>query len=66
MLRVAIAVAVLVIYVYGLVDVIRTDRRLTRAFPSRHGSSSIVLLPLIGAVLWFLIGRPASCRPGPA
>lgn len=56
--RVAIAVAILAIYVYGLVDVIRTDGRLTRGFSKATWIIMVVLLPLIGAALWFLIGRP--------
>ena len=58
--RVAIAVAVLAIYVYGLVDVIRTDGRLTRGFSKTTWIIMVALLPLIGAALWFLIGRPRA------
>jgi hypothetical protein len=58
--RVAIAVAILAIYVYGLVDVIRTDGRLTRGFSKTTWIIMVVLLPLIGAALWFLIGRPRA------
>jgi hypothetical protein len=64
--RVALAVAVLAIYVYGLVDVIRTDRHLTRGFSKTTWIIMVALLPLIGAALWFLIGRPrasAVARP---
>ena len=58
--RVAIAVAILAIYVYGLVDVIRTDRRFTRGFSKTTWLVMVALLPLIGAALWFLIGRPRA------
>ncbi|MFE4837436.1 PLD nuclease N-terminal domain-containing protein [Arthrobacter sp. NPDC056691] len=58
--RVAIAVAILAIYVYGLVDVIRTDRHLTRGFSKTTWIIMVALLPLIGAALWFLIGRPRA------
>ena len=58
--RVALAVAVLAIYVYGLVDVIRTDRHLTRGFSKTTWIIMVALLPLIGAALWFLIGRPRA------
>jgi hypothetical protein len=63
MLRVAIAVAVLAIYVYGLVDVIRTDATLTRGFSKPTWIIIVVFLPLIGAALWFLIGRPRYEAP---
>ncbi|MBD1542543.1 PLDc_N domain-containing protein [Arthrobacter sp. IA7] len=58
--RVAIAVAILALYVYGLVDVIRTDGRLTRGFSKTTWIIMVALLPLIGAALWFLIGRPRA------
>lgn len=58
--RVALAVAILAIYVYGLVDVIRTDRHLTRGFSKTTWIIMVALLPLIGAALWFLIGRPRA------
>jgi hypothetical protein len=63
MLRVAIAVAVLAIYVYGLVDVIRTDAHLTRGFSKTTWIIIVVFLPLVGAALWFLIGRPRYSAP---
>ncbi|MFE4543930.1 PLD nuclease N-terminal domain-containing protein [Arthrobacter sp. NPDC056727] len=64
--RVALAVAILAIYVYGLVDVIGTDRHLTRGFSKTTWIIMVALLPLIGAALWFLIGRPrASAAPQP-
>jgi hypothetical protein len=58
--RVALAVAILAIYVYGLVDVIRTDKRSTRGFSKTTWLIMVILLPLIGAALWFLIGRPRA------
>jgi hypothetical protein len=63
MLRVAIAVAVLAIYVYGLVDVIRTDATLTRGFSKTTWIIIVVFLPIVGAALWFLIGRPRYEAP---
>src|SRR3954469_18863459 len=58
--RVALAVAILAVYVYGLVDVIRTDKRSTRGFSKTTWLIMVILLPLIGAALWFLIGRPRA------
>src|SRR5687767_412192 len=63
MLRVAIAVAILAIYVYGLVEVIRTDAALTRGFSKTTWIIIVVFLPIIGAALWFLIGRPRYEAP---
>jgi hypothetical protein len=61
--RVALAVAVLVIFVYGLVDVIRTDARLTRGISKPAWIIVMIVLPVIGAILWLLIGRPRNTAP---
>ena len=61
--RVALAVAVLVIFVYGLVDVIRTDGRLTRGISKPAWIVVMIVLPVIGAILWLLIGRPRGSSP---
>lgn len=61
--RVVLAVAVLAIYVYGLVDVIRTDGRLTRGISKPAWIVVVIVLPLIGTILWLLIGRPRGTPP---
>jgi len=58
LLRVALAVAILAIFVYGLVDVIRTDGRLTRGISKPAWIVVMIVLPVVGAILWLLIGRP--------
>jgi hypothetical protein len=63
LLRVALAVAVLVIFVYGLVDVIRTDGRLTRGISKPAWIVVMIILPVLGAILWLLIGRPRGTSP---
>jgi hypothetical protein len=63
LLRVGLAVAVLVIFVYGLVDVIRTDGRLTRGISKPAWIVVMIVLPVIGAILWLLIGRPRGTSP---
>ena len=65
LLRVALAVAVLVIFVYGLVDVIRTDGRLTRGISKPAWIVVMIVLPVLGAILWLLIGRPRGSSPQP-
>ena len=65
MLRVVVIVAVLVIFVYGLVDVIRTDPRQTKGISKPAWIVVQIVLPLIGAILWFLIGRPRGTGPTP-
>ncbi len=61
--RVVLAVAVLAIYVYGLVDVIRTDGRLTRGISKPAWIVVVIFLPLIGTILWLLMGRPRGTSP---
>ncbi|WP_258803271.1 PLD nuclease N-terminal domain-containing protein [Pseudarthrobacter sp. NS4] len=63
LLRVALAVAVLVIFVYGLVDVIRTDGRQTRGISKPAWIVVMIVLPVLGAILWLLIGRPRDTSP---
>jgi hypothetical protein len=63
--RVLVAVAVLAIFVYGLVDVIRTDKHLTRGISKTAWIVVMVVLPVVGAALWFIIGRPRGTRPEP-
>ncbi|MDI3213001.1 PLD nuclease N-terminal domain-containing protein [Arthrobacter sp. AL12] len=63
MLRVVVVVAVLVVFVYGLVDVIRTDPRQTKGISKPAWIVVQIVLPVIGAILWFLIGRPRGTSP---
>ncbi|MBB6404817.1 PLD nuclease N-terminal domain-containing protein [Arthrobacter sp. AZCC_0090] len=65
MLRVVAVVLVLLVYVYGLVDVIRTDRRSTRGISKPAWIIVVILLPILGAILWFILGRPYNSRPTP-
>ncbi|MCU1516921.1 MAG: hypothetical protein JWQ75_1642 [Pseudarthrobacter sp.] len=61
--RVVLAVAILAIFVYGLVDVIRTDGRLTRGISKPSWIIVMIVLPVLGAILWLLIGRPRGTPP---
>ncbi|MFJ4225971.1 PLD nuclease N-terminal domain-containing protein [Paenarthrobacter nicotinovorans] len=58
MLRVIGVVVVLVVFVYALVDVIRTDRHLTRGISKTAWIIVMIVLPVLGAILWFIFGRP--------
>jgi len=63
LLRVVVAVAVLVVFVYGLIDVIRTDPRQTKGISKPAWIVVQIVLPVIGAIIWFLIGRPRDTAP---
>jgi hypothetical protein len=65
MLRVVVIVAVLVVFVYGLIDVIRTDPRQTKGISKPAWIVVQIVLPVIGAILWFLIGRPRGTDSAP-
>ncbi len=61
--RVVLAIAVLAIFVYGLVDVIRTDASRTRSISKPAWIVVMILLPVLGAILWLLLGRPTDDQP---
>lgn len=64
-----VALAV-VVFVYGLIDCLRSEPNAVRGIPKSAWILVIVLLNVIGVALWFLFGRPqyasadASVRPG--
>ncbi|GGC81202.1 hypothetical protein GCM10011512_04950 [Tersicoccus solisilvae] len=52
--------------IYTLVDCVRSDGARVRALPKAAWFAVILLLPVLGIVLWFLLGRPqavAASRP---
>lgn len=64
-----IAAAVLI---YTLVDIALIDRSRVKGMPKILWALIVVVLPIIGAVLWFFLGRErlserggGSVRPGP-
>jgi len=64
MLRVALVLLGLAIYIWFIVDVIRTPGSTTRTLPKFVWLLIVILLPLLGGLLWLLAGRPRSQRPG--
>ena len=67
MLRVVVPIIVLVVFVYGLIDLIRTDARDVKGISKPAWIAVQIVLPVLGAVLWFLIGRPrGNAGPAPA
>jgi cytochrome c-type biogenesis protein CcmH/NrfF len=56
-IRVLIPFAVLAFMVYSIVDVIVTDERRIRALNKVLWVLLIIILPVIGGVLWFLLGK---------
>lgn len=63
MLRVVLVLLGLAIYIWFIVDVLRTPGPTTRALPKAVWLLIVVLLPLIGGLIWMLAGRPRQDRP---
>ncbi|MFL4474602.1 PLDc N-terminal domain-containing protein [Paeniglutamicibacter sp. MACA_103] len=68
-----LALVALAVTVYALIECLRTPSSEVRSLPKAGWVAAIVLLPLIGAGLWFWLGRPkdnsgarpAQTRQGP-
>jgi hypothetical protein len=50
----------LVVLVLALIDIINTDDVLVRGMPKLAWVFLVVFVPLIGALLWLALGRPAA------
>ena len=53
-------------WIWALLDVISTDGSMCRNLPKPMWIILVVIIPLIGGILWLLLGRPekAHRRPG--
>lgn len=49
--------------IYSTIDCARTERHKIRSLPKAAWLLIILLLPLIGAGLWYLLGRPNTANP---
>ncbi|MCU1441640.1 MAG: hypothetical protein JWP85_2637 [Rhodoglobus sp.] len=63
-LLVILPFVVLALDVFAIVDVILTDQRRVRALPKVVWVILIVLVPIVGALLWFFIGKERRDRGG--
>lgn len=65
MLRVAVILVALALYIYFIIDVIRTPRGQTRTLPKFVWLLIVLLIPIIGGILWMFLGRvwPANGSP---
>ncbi|MEX1209285.1 MAG: PLD nuclease N-terminal domain-containing protein [Candidatus Nanopelagicales bacterium] len=64
MLRVAGVLLGLAMYIWFVIDVIRTPSSSMRTLPKFVWLLIVVLIPLIGGILWYLGGRPRRERRG--
>ena len=63
MLRVVAALLGLAVYIWFIVDVVRTPRLDVRTLPKFVWLLLVVLIPLLGGLLWLFAGRPRPQRP---
>ncbi len=61
----ALLLALLLLWLFALVDCISTEAVLCRNLPKLLWIVVIVVLPDVGAVLWLLFGRPVRRRWAP-
>lgn len=63
--RVILAIVLIAVVVYAFIDCFTSDSRQIRGVPKAGWLAIIVLLPLLGALLWFFLGRPQRSTPPP-
>ncbi len=51
-----------VLFVYGLIDCLRSEAKDVRSIPKPAWVVVIVVLNVIGVALWFMLGRPQYAR----
>ena len=57
MLRVVLIIIVLGVYIASIIDVLRTPSAESRRLPRFVWLLLVIVLPVIGGVLWWLLGR---------
>lgn len=64
--RALLAIIVVGVIIYALVDCFLAPRGNVRVMPKAVWVLLILILPVVGAVLWFIFGRPIMSRPSRA
>ena len=57
MIRVLGVLVAVALYIYGIIDVLRSPREEVRSLPRAVWLLIVVLLPILGDLLWLLLGR---------
>ena len=55
-----VAVALLVLWVFCILDVISTEEALCRSLPKYLWLFIVIILPDVGSIAWLLLGRPVG------
>lgn len=58
MVRYLPVIIILVLFIYGLIDCVRSDANEVRSISKSAWVVAIIFLPLVGVLLWFFLGRP--------
>lgn len=66
MLIIGVFALVIGLSLYALLDALRTHQDQMRTFPKWLWIIAVIFFPVVGPVLWLLLGRPRAVRaPGP-
>jgi phospholipase D-like protein len=57
-----VGVLILALWVFAVFDVIKTDRTVCRNLPKEMWLLLVIILPALGAIAWFIMGRPENAR----
>lgn len=62
---IVVSLVILAATVFALIDIIRRDDGEVKHLPKLAWVLLVVLVPIIGILLWFLLGREYESRPAP-
>ena len=54
--------AAIVLDIFAIIDLVLIDKARVRAFPKAVWILIVLVVPLIGAILWFIVGRQWGSR----
>ena len=54
--------AAIVLDIFAVIDIVLIDKNRVRAFPKPVWILIVVAVPLVGAILWFVVGRQWGVR----
>jgi hypothetical protein len=65
-LYVILAFVIVAVYIYALIDAISIQRSRVKSLNKAAWVLIILVLPLIGSILWFMIGKRGAHEPQPS
>ncbi len=61
-----LGILVLLVWIVALIDLITADEHRVRHLPKLVWLLIVILLPLVGSIIWFTVGRPERTRSAAA